>query len=219
MTVLPLLLYCLPTRASDAAIGEVSMGTTIIAAKYEHGVILAADSRTSISNYASNRHASKINILFDDSNKNGDCACICRAGSAADTQHLVEILKEDLHSRLHRRNIVGRNAKANVTVKSCARLIRTILLESSTDKSCNLICAGYDSSAGEGVLYSILQTGAMFDMSAEGVITSGSGSTFVQGFIDDNYHSNMTEAECVRFLAKAVRLSMDRDGHSGGNAR
>lgn len=44
---------------------EVSMGTTIFSVKYRHGVVVGADSRTSVSGYVSNRYATKISFVLE----------------------------------------------------------------------------------------------------------------------------------------------------------
>ena len=48
---------------------------------------------------------------------------------------------------------------------------------------------------------------------------SGSGSTYVYGYIDANYKPNMTKQEAKEFLKKAVTLAMYRDNSSGGTIR
>ena len=45
--------------------GEVSMGTTIMAATFDGGVVLGADSRTSTGNYIANRVTDKLTQLTD----------------------------------------------------------------------------------------------------------------------------------------------------------
>jgi 20S proteasome subunit beta 1 len=59
----------------------VSMGTTIMAASFDGGVVMGADSRTSTGSYVANRVTDKITPLTDS-------IYICRSGSAADTQNL-----------------------------------------------------------------------------------------------------------------------------------
>ena len=188
------------------------MGTTILAAKFDGGVCLASDSRTSVSDYVSNRMASKINVLLDNSLSGGDSACVCRAGSAADTQHLIERVRQDLHMRQYGLRAIP------PSVRSSAHFIRYLLNKSQQSISCALICAGYDSIKKQGVIYSIAQSGALFDRSDEGVLTLGSGSVLVQAFLDDHYSSNMRRDECISMLARAIELAMARDGHSGGVA-
>ena len=45
---------------------QVSMGTTIFAVKFRDGVVVGADSRTSVSGYVSNRYATKISFVLED---------------------------------------------------------------------------------------------------------------------------------------------------------
>lgn len=54
-------------------------GTTIVAALYDGGVVIAADSRVSTGTYVSNRASDKITPLWDN-------VYLLRSGSAADTQ-------------------------------------------------------------------------------------------------------------------------------------
>ena len=44
---------------------EVSMGTTILAVRYKDGVVVGADTRTSVSGYVSNRYAAKLTFVLD----------------------------------------------------------------------------------------------------------------------------------------------------------
>jgi 20S proteasome alpha/beta subunit len=55
--------------------------TTIMAASYDGGVVMGADSRTSTGAYVANRVTDKITSLAEN-------IYICRSGSAADTQNL-----------------------------------------------------------------------------------------------------------------------------------
>merc|ERR1711865_974153 len=69
--------------------GEHSMGTTIMAVKYDGdggGVVMGADSRTSTGSYVANRVSDKITPVC------GNVA-VCRSGSAADTQALTDYVK------------------------------------------------------------------------------------------------------------------------------
>jgi len=65
-----------------------------------------------------------------------------------------------------------------------------------------------------------------------GWTSSGSGSSYVLGFIDANFPKEVegggssssssllwSEEEAVEFVAKAIELAMDRDGSSGGCVR
>jgi 20S proteasome subunit beta 1 len=53
---------CVPLGSGG---GEVSMGTTILAIRYDGGVVAGADTRTSSSGYVSNRYAAKLTFVLD----------------------------------------------------------------------------------------------------------------------------------------------------------
>jgi len=240
------------------------MGTTILAVRYKDGVVVAADTRTSVSGYVSNRYASKLTFVLDpefDSvmlpptddfvqpessadrkdheehneltyspqNHNyksplGYSTCVlCRSGSAADTQYLAGTLQHHLLSRriLHR---------SFSTVSDAAYLLRSLVFNDSS-LSASLICAGYDHELERGIIYSIAPGGSLVE-EKEGWTCSGSGSTYILGYIDANYpkHScntdgsdkkeNMwTEEEAIEFVGNAIELAMKRDGSSGGFVR
>jgi 20S proteasome alpha/beta subunit len=69
---------------SNSRKGEHMLGTTIMAVKYDGGVVLGADSRTSTGSYVANRVSDKLTPV-------SDYIYCCRSGSAADTQAIVEI--------------------------------------------------------------------------------------------------------------------------------
>ena len=44
----------------------------------------------------------------------------------------------------------------------------------------------------------------------------GSGSVFIQGYIDAHYKTDFSEKECFEFLQMCISLACFRDGSSGG---
>jgi 20S proteasome subunit beta 1 len=70
--------------------GEESTGTTILAIPFDGGVVLGADTRTSMGSYATSRSTDKITFLSD------HIFCL-RSGSAADTQAISDIVKHYLN--------------------------------------------------------------------------------------------------------------------------
>mmetsp|Transcript_12562 Transcript_12562/g.28554 ORF Transcript_12562/g.28554 Transcript_12562/m.28554 type:complete len:99 (+) Transcript_12562:2-298(+) len=47
----------------------------------------------------------------------------------------------------------------------------------------------------------------------------GSGSIYINAFVDKNWRAGMTRDECKAFVRKAVSLAISRDGSSGGVIR
>mmetsp|Transcript_13437 Transcript_13437/g.29185 ORF Transcript_13437/g.29185 Transcript_13437/m.29185 type:complete len:289 (+) Transcript_13437:60-926(+) len=203
---------------------EVSMGTTILAVRYNGGVVVGADTRTSVSGYVSNRYAAKLTFVLDRdvdnfvvaSNKlpiDSSTCVICRSGSAADTQHLASVVRTELVSRQLMYRIRG-------TVTHVAALLRNILV--NNDLSASLICAGYDHELGRGVIYTITPGGTVFEERLWAV--GGSGSTYILGHLDSCYSKEnrevlQSEKEALEFVSSAIGLAMERDGSSGGFIR
>lgn len=230
--------------SSASSVGDdgVRMGTTILAAKCVDGVVVAADTRTSVSGYVSNRFARKITPI-------SDSIVLCRSGSAADTQHLADLAKWELSNRDCRMGnsrhcshsnfptVVGTsNIAANtMTVSQAARLLRCLMMEANLD-SASLICCGYDNTThdsrilnkgglrkctGKGIIHTISPNGALMEELEYAV--GGSGSSYILGFLDqalaEQPFSSRTSKEMVEFAGRAVQLAMDRDGSSGGFVR
>lgn len=180
---------------------EVSTGTTIIAIKYNGGVVIGADSRTTQGAYISNRVSDKLTKVTE------RIYC-CRSGSAADTQAVADIVS-------YRMNLYQMENGEEPTVHAAACVFHDLCYNYRDQLSAGIICAGWDRKNG-GQVYTIPLGGALMK---EEYALGGSGSTYIYGFIDANRKDNMTEDECVNLVLRAVTLAMDRDGSSGGCVR
>eukprot|EP00581_Thalassiosira_minuscula_P013558 CAMPEP_0183720800 /NCGR_PEP_ID=MMETSP0737-20130205/13319_1 /TAXON_ID=385413 /ORGANISM="Thalassiosira miniscula, Strain CCMP1093" /LENGTH=332 /DNA_ID=CAMNT_0025950735 /DNA_START=21 /DNA_END=1019 /DNA_ORIENTATION=+ len=213
------LLAILPPQATNAfqpfqTNDEVSMGTTILAVRYAGGIVVGADTRTSVSGYVSNRYAAKLTFVLDanvddyvrysdDGSKEDDedgekedvqqqeqhqhsTCVICRSGSAADTQRLSSLLRTELVSRQILYGIRG-------TVTHVAALLRNVLV-GNPNLSASLICAGYDHELGRGVIYAVNPGGTVVEepMWASG----GSGSSYILGYLDSTYPKDDAGDDC-----------------------
>lgn len=232
------------------------MGTTIFAVRYREGVVVGADTRTSVSGYVSNRYATKISFVLEDDfglkldspsdiqtqstlmQKKNDreqiilgiregkirstsatpssTCCICRSGSAADTQYLADTVRHQLLKKM----ILHRSPSS---ISNVAHLIKNYLY--NNDLQASVICAGYDHLRDEGVIYSIDLGGTILEQ--RNYACSGSGSGYILGHIDDHFSKNdgtrlfmgLTEEEAIELVGNAIELAMDRDGSSGGAVR
>ncbi|KAL6777392.1 PBA1 [Auxenochlorella protothecoides x Auxenochlorella symbiontica] len=179
----------------------VSMGTTIMAATFDGGVILGADSRTSTGDYIANRVTDKITPL-------SDSVYICRSGSAADTQNMSRYISWFLEQ--HEMDL-GEGPR----VETAAKLAQSMAYQNKNHLQAGLIVAGWDRVAG----------GSVFAIPLGGTIVNtpfsigGSGSAYITGLCDRLWKANMTEEECKAFVIKAVSHAMARDGSSGGCIR
>ncbi|KAL3932306.1 MAG: hypothetical protein SGBAC_010911 [Bacillariaceae sp.] len=200
------------------AMAEVDLGTTLVALKFDDGVLVGADTRTSVSGYVSNKLAQKIHKLtnsYEDNNheRNDDLSCvICRSGSAADTQWLCQEVTHDLRERKYRYG-------QSTSVRQVAHFLRYTMIELGTESlQASLICAGCDEE--EGKIFTIAPSGTLLEEDIFAV--SGSGSTVLLGHLDSlNISSDelYSEKEAIALVTKLLRLSISRDGSSGGLIR
>eukprot|EP00669_Euglena_mutabilis_P011413 TRINITY_DN6063_c0_g1_i1.p1 TRINITY_DN6063_c0_g1~~TRINITY_DN6063_c0_g1_i1.p1 ORF type:complete len:247 (+),score=62.78 TRINITY_DN6063_c0_g1_i1:23-742(+) len=181
--------------------GEVSTGTSVIALKYNGGVVLAADGRTSMGSYVSNRVNNKLNPVAEN-------IYICRSGNAADT----EMLQDYVTHYLNQHSLEKGSAPL---VKTAARLFQQLCYGNRRSLSAGVIVAGWDHVDGPSV-YSVLIGGAMVP---QNYAVGGSGSFFIMGWLDQHWKSGMSEEEAVRFAQLAIGHAMARDGSSGGIIR
>eukprot|EP01006_Ploeotia_vitrea_P059888 TRINITY_DN74950_c0_g1_i1.p1 TRINITY_DN74950_c0_g1~~TRINITY_DN74950_c0_g1_i1.p1 ORF type:complete len:268 (+),score=21.49 TRINITY_DN74950_c0_g1_i1:53-805(+) len=181
--------------------GKVSMGTTILACTFKDGVILAADTRTSAGSYIWGRGTNKLTKLSD------KIYC-CRSGSAADTQFLAEYVSHLLDSH-------SIESGAEPTVETASRLFQLLCYYNKYALQAGIIVAGWDETDGPKIFNNPIG-GARIPMD---VCIGGSGSTFLYGWMDDNWKPGMTKEEALNFMRKAVAHAIARDASSGGMCR
>mmetsp|Transcript_6712 Transcript_6712/g.24856 ORF Transcript_6712/g.24856 Transcript_6712/m.24856 type:complete len:232 (-) Transcript_6712:87-782(-) len=182
--------------------GEVSTGTTIVAARYDGGVVLGADSRVTTGTYVSNRASDKITPLCDN-------VFLCRSGSAADTQLVSDYVRHYLEQHAVELED-GRPA-----VRTAANLVMQLNYNNKDHLMAGMICAGWDKYEG-GSVWALPIGGSLL---AVPYTVGGSGSTYIYGFCDAAFKEGMTREECEEFVTKAVAHAMSRDGSSGGLIR
>ena len=86
-----------------------------MAASFDGGVVLGADSRTSTGNYIANRVTDKLTPLAEN-------VYVCRSGSAADTQNLSSYVQHFLAQ--HRLEL-----DQEVSVKTAAQLAKNLVYQ------------------------------------------------------------------------------------------
>jgi len=206
---------------------EIDLGTTLVAIKYKGGVVVGADTRTSVGGYVSNKFAYKINPIFEPNDEmsilnnhlgstTSKSSCVlCRSGSAADTQWLAKHAKRRFAMRqLERPGYLPR-------VSEVAHYLRHQMRHSKNDYQASLICAGYDETEGSKI-FGITPGGSLWE--EPNFCVSGSGSTILLGYLDDalqtgDFCKSLNKDEAIALVTKLLRLSIRRDGSSGGLVR
>merc|ERR1711997_267497 len=174
---------------------EVSTGTTLCAVEFKDGVVLGADTRTSMGSWVANRVTDKLTPISDN-------IMACRSGSAADTQAMTDVVRNQLqwHS-------VEFGAPPNV--HTAAHLFKNISYQYRDQLTAGIIVAGWDAEKG-GQVYSVPIGGALVRQKAS---IGGSGSTFLYGFLDANYREDMTKDQTVELVKQCITLAVNtKDG-------
>ncbi|KAJ2998386.1 Proteasome subunit beta type-1, partial [Globomyces sp. JEL0801] len=175
--------------------------TTIMACQFADGVVVCADSRTTMGSYIANRVTDKLTQVHD------RIFC-CRSGSAADTQAVADIVHYHLQ-------LYGVQEETAPTVQTAATLFQKLVYDNKNGLMAGIIIGGWDPIDGPSV-YSIPLGGSLHKRP---FAIGGSGSTYIYGYCDANYHEGMSREEAIQFCKNSVSLAMSRDGSSGGTIR
>ena len=100
-------------------------------------------------------------------------------------------------------------------MESAASIMREIIYSNKNYLSASMICSGWDPYKG----YQIYQVNSSGYFETGNWAMSGSGSTFIWGYVDANYRENMSKAECIEFIKSSIALACYRDTSSGGCIR
>ena len=93
--------------------------------------------------------------------------------------------------------------------------MREIIYSNKESLSASMICSGWDPYKG----YQIYQVNSSGYFESGPWALSGSGSTFIWGYVDANYRENMSREEAKEFMKSCIALACYRDSSSGGCIR
>jgi proteasome beta subunit len=182
----------------ENSIGEYK-GTTTVAAVCTDGVVLATDTRATMGTYVASKHAKKV---YKISNQ----LAMTIAGGVAVAQRIVDVLK--MNSRLFELE-KGRP----IPVSSAARLIQNVLFQNrevGQPLPLQALIGGVDETGPH--VYNLDPYGSLTE---EKVVSTGSGSPFAYGVLEDRYVENSTVDMMTPVVVKAVNSAMLRDVASG----
>jgi proteasome beta subunit len=184
----------------ENTIGEYK-GTTTVAAVCNDGVIMATDTRATMGNYVASKHAKKVYQITDQ-------LAMTIAGGVAAAQRVVDILK--VNAKLYNLE-KGRP----MPVAAAAMLVSNILFsnrEVGAPLPLQALIGGVDLTGPH--VYNLDPYGSLTE---EKMVSTGSGSPFAYGVLEDRFKEDSTVAEMAPIVVKAVDSAMKRDVASGDN--
>lgn len=178
------------------------VGTTTLGFVFQHGIIIAVDSRASMGSYISSQSVRKVLEITDH-------LLGTMAGGAADCQ----FWERDLGRRC--RLFELRN-KQRISVAAASNLLaNTMFSHRNSGLSCGTMIAGWDEGKGPS-LYMVDNEGTRIK---HHIFSVGSGSTYAYGVLDSLYRHDLSLDEAVELGKKAIYHATHRDGASGGVCR
>ncbi|KAA1415886.1 proteasome subunit beta [Nocardioides humilatus] len=197
----------LPARKSlpaGSAADIAPHGTTIVAATFPGGLVMAGDRRATMGNVIAQRDIEKV-FPAD------EYSVVGIAGTAGLAVEMVRLFQVELeHYEKIEGSILSLDGKAN----RLSALIRANLGMAMQGLAVVPMFAGYDLAQGTGRIFGYDVTGGRHE--ERSFFTVGSGSLFARGALKKLYRDNLTEAECVTLTVQALYDAADDDSATGG---
>ncbi len=197
----------LPT-ADTLPVGDASLlaphGTTIVAATFAGGVVMAGDRRATMGNVIAQRDIEKV---FP----GDEFSCVGIAGTAGIAVEMVRLFQVELE---HYEKIEGTTLSMDGKANRLSALIRGNLGMAMQGLAVLPLFAGFDNSTLKGRIYSYDVTGGRYEETSFHSV--GSGSVFARGSLKKLYRDDLSEVECVTAVIQALYDAADDDSATGG---
>ncbi len=179
-------------------------GTTIVAATFPGGVVMAGDRRATMGNIIAQRDIEKV-FPAD------EYSCVGIAGTAGLAVELVRLFQTELE---HYEKIEGMTLSMDGKANRLAALIRANLGMAMQGLAVVPLFAGFDLTTSSGRIFSYDVTGGRYEETAFHSV--GSGSLFARGALKKLYREDLDQQGCVTALIQALYDAADDDSATGG---
>ncbi len=175
-------------------------GTTTIGMVCKDGVVLAAESKSTMGYLIASKESEKIMQLEDH-------IAMTIAGASGDAESLARYMKAEL-------KLFAIENQRKISIKGAATLLANILQGSKYyPYYVQLIIAGYDTGPR---IFTLDPLGSVEE--ERKFFSTGSGSPFALGVLEDAYKEGMTAEETSKLAMRAIKSAIERDIGSGGKA-
>ena len=176
---------------------EIKTGTTTLAITCKDGVVMAADKRATAGTMIAHKNVRKLHQITDN-------MAMTIAGLAADGQVLARWMTSEVELYNIRNNI-------EMSVNGAATFISNVLNQYKfTPFYVQLLIGGYDKKGPHA--FDLDAAGGLFE---DKYISTGSGSPYVYGVLENEYKENMSLEETLKLAKNCVKIAMRMDSASG----
>ncbi len=191
-------------RDGTGALDGVTHGTTIVAATFPGGVVMAGDRRATMGNVIAQRDIQKV---F----QTDEYSCVGIAGTAGLAVEMTRLFQVELE---HYEKIEGTVLSTEGKANRLATLIRGNLGMAMQGLAVVPLFAAYDLDLGVGRIFAFDVTG---NRNEERTFHSvGSGSLFARGSLKKLYRDDLSERDTVTAAVQALYDAADDDSATGG---
>jgi proteasome beta subunit len=184
--------------------GDLPHGTTIVAAEYDGGVLMAGDRRSTAGSMIAQRDIEKV-FRCD------DFSCVGISGVAGTGLELVRLFQLELE---HYEKLEGRTLSLEGKANRLAAFVRGNLPGAMQGLVVVPLFAGFDEDTGTGRIFSYDVAGGRYEEHTFYAI--GSGSVFARGSLKKLYTEGMAEADVITACMQALYDAADDDSATGG---
>jgi proteasome beta subunit len=178
--------------------------TTIVAATFPGGVVMAGDRRATMGNIIAQRDIEKV-FPAD------EFSVVGIAGTAGLAVEMVRLFQTELE---HYEKIEGTTLSMDGKANRLAALIRANLGMAMQGLAVVPLFAGYDLTGDKGRIFSYDVTGGRYEETAFHAV--GSGSLFARGSLKKLYREDLDAEQCATAVVQALYDAADDDSATGG---
>ena len=178
--------------------------TTIVAATFSDGIVMAGDRRATMGNIIAQRDIEKV-FPAD------EYSVVGIAGTAGLAVEMVRLFQTELE---HYEKIEGITLSMDGKANRLAALIRANLGLAMQGLAVVPLFAGFDLDAEQGRIFSYDVTGGRYEETAFHAV--GSGSLFARGSLKKLYRDDLSAEQCVMAVVQALYDAADDDSATGG---
>ena len=190
--------------AGEGAAPQLRHGTTIVAARFADGVIMAGDRRSTAGNMIAQRDIEKV---F----RSDDFSAVGIAGVAGIGLELVRLFQLELE---HYEKLEGRTLSLEGKANRLSAFVRGNMAAAMQGLVVVPLFAGWDEDAARGRIFSYDVAGGRYEERPYSAI--GSGSIFAKGSLKKLYTEGMSDRAVVLACMQALYDAADDDSATGG---
>ncbi len=193
-----------PPPASGAGPLEFVHGTTVVAIRFDGGVVMAGDRRATMGFTIASRRIEKVFAADEHSG-------VAIAGAAGPAVEMVKLFQVQLQ---HYEKVEGEPLTLEGKANQLAQLVRANLSAAMAGFAVVPVFAGFDERLDQGRVYSFDVTGGRYEEAD--FHANGSGGVHARNWIKAGWRPDLTADGAVELALRSLFAAADEDAATGG---